>query len=264
MEEGPVELGAPLLGRVALVTGGTGRLGSAMAAGLLAAGADVVITGRSAGRLAATAAALAAGTGRGEVRWAAGDLTDAAGSAALGAAVWAAFGRIDVVVNSAVPDGSQRPAGDLLTTDDDTYWRYFDPIVLGALRLGRQLVPRMAERGGGSFVNIVSPTGVVPAPGMDAYGLAKGSLLLLTKYMAREWGSANIRANAVSPGLILDDQHITAESIAATPALRALLDRTALGRPGLPCELISVVVFLASEAAAFVSGAMIPVDGGRF
>ncbi len=252
-----------LTGRVALVTGGTGKLGSAMAAGLAAAGADVVITGRNRERLAAASDSIAAATGA-RIGWVVGDLTERAGLHDLAADAWAVFDGVDVVVNSAVPDGSQQPAGDLLSTPDEAWWQYFDPIVLGALGLARGLVPRMAERGGGSFVNIISPTGVTPSPGMDAYGIAKGSLLLLTRYMAREWGRWNIRANAVSPGLILDDQHITEQRIAATPALAALLERTALGRAGRAEELIGVVVFLASAASTFVSGALIPVDGGRF
>jgi NAD(P)-dependent dehydrogenase (short-subunit alcohol dehydrogenase family) len=99
---------------------------------------------------------------------------------------------------------------------------------------------------------------------MDAYGLAKGALVLLTKYMARELGTWNIRANALSPGLIADEQYITPETIAATPALRALLDRTSLGRLGCADDLTGVAVFLASDAASFISGTLIPVDGGRF
>lgn len=252
-----------LAGKVVLVTGGTGNLGSAFARAMAVAGADVVITGRTPSRLEATARALASDTGR-ELRYVAGDVTDRQGMADLGAAAWAAFGGVDVVVNSAVPDGSQQPQGDLLATPDDTWWRFYDPIVLGALGLARELVPRMAERGGGAFINISSPTGVVPSPGMDAYGMAKGALILLTKYMAREWGTWNIRANALSPGLIVDNRHITPETIAATPAFRALLDRTSLGRPGRAEDLTAAAVFLASDAAAFISGALIPVDGGRF
>ena len=246
-----------------LVTGGTGQLGSAFAQAMSAAGADVVITGRTPDRLAKTADRIGAHTG-GRVRFAAGDLTDHESLAGLAEQAWDQFGGLDAVVNSAVPDGSQIPSGDLLATPDDLWWRFFDPIVLGALTLSRELVPRMAERGGGAFINITSPTGIVPSPGMDAYGLAKGALVTLTKYMAREWGRWNIRANALSPGLIVDDQFITADSIETTPALRALLDRTSLARPGQPGDLTGVAVFLASDAASFISGALIPVDGGRF
>jgi NAD(P)-dependent dehydrogenase (short-subunit alcohol dehydrogenase family) len=228
-----------------------------------AAGADVVITGRSSTRLETATQQIQSETGR-EVRHVAGDLTDRESMAGLAAGAWGAFGGIDAVVNSAVPDGSQVPAGDLLTTPDEVWWRFFDPIVLGALSLARELVPRMAERGGGAFINVTSPAGIVPSPGMDAYGMAKGALIMLTKYMAREWGSWNIRANALSPGLIVDDQHITAETISVTPALRDLLDRTSLGRPGRAEDLVGVAVFLASDAASFISGTVVPIDGGRF
>lgn len=252
-----------LAGKTVLVTGGSGKLGSAFARAMSAAGADVVITGRTGDRLARSAEQIGSETG-GEVRYVTGDLTDHGAMPKLAAAAWSAFGAIDTVVNSAVPEGSQVPAGDLLATPDEVWWRFFDPIVLGALTLARELVPRLADRGGGAFVNISSPTGVVPAPGMDAYGIAKGALLLLTKYMAREWGVWNIRANAITPGLIVDDQYITPETISASPGLRALLERTSLGRAGRPEDLIGVAVFLASDAAAFISGTVIPVDGGRF
>ncbi|TNC29233.1 SDR family oxidoreductase [Amycolatopsis alkalitolerans] len=110
-----------------------------------------------------------------------------------------------------------------------------------------------------------SPTGTAfPAPGMAAYGVAKGALVVLTRYMAREWGEWNIRANAIAPGLIVDDRHVTADAIASNPVYRALLDRTSLRRPGVPADLAGVVAFLASDAARFVSGALIPVDGCRF
>lgn len=254
---------AVLTGKTVLVTGGTGRLGSAFARAMSAAGASVVITGRNTHRLTKTADAIGTQTGR-EVRYAAGDLTDHEDLAGLATRAWETFGGIDAVVNSAVPDGSQVPAGDLLATPDETWWRFFDPIVLGALGLARALVPNMARWGGGSFINITSPAGIVPSPGMDAYGLAKGALVVLTKYMAREWGRWNIRANALAPGLIVDDQLITPESIEATPALRTLLDRTSLGRPGQAADLTGVAVFLASDAASFISGTLIPVDGGRF
>lgn len=87
---------------------------------------------------------------------------------------------------------------------------------------------------------------------------------MLTKYMAREWGTWNIRANGLSPGLIVDDQYVTPETIPQNVALSAALERTSLGRWGLPEDLVGVATFLASDAAAFISGQVISVDGGRF
>jgi NAD(P)-dependent dehydrogenase (short-subunit alcohol dehydrogenase family) len=246
-----------------LVTGGSGNLGSAMAIAMSRAGADTVICGRDRDRLDRTARAIHETTG-GAVVGVPMDLTDPATLPASAAAAWAAFGRVDTVVNSAVPSGSQEASGDLLHVPEELWAANFDPIVVGALRLARELVPQMAAAGGGAFINLVSPTGVVPAPGMDAYGVAKGALIVLTKYMAREWGIWNIRANALSPGLILDNRHVTEESIQRLPGLRAVMERTALGRPGTTDDLVGPAVFLASEAARFVSGVVLAVDGGRF
>jgi NAD(P)-dependent dehydrogenase (short-subunit alcohol dehydrogenase family) len=120
----------------------------------------------------------------------------------------------------------------------------------------------MIEAGAGAFINIVSATGRHPVPGFDAYGLAKGGLILLTRYMAREWGRHGIRANAVSPGLITNP-HAVATGDSVTKAT-GLLDRTALGRKGHKEEVVGAVVFLASDAASFISGEVIAVNGGRF
>lgn len=256
--------GAPqlLAGTTVLVTGGSGNLGSKFAASMASAGADVVLGGRHVGRLESTAAAIEEATGR-RVGWASGDLTDAGAVADMADQAWDTFGRVDAVVNSAVPAVSPQQ-GDLMTTPDEAWWTFYDPVVVGVLRLARSLVPRMAENGGGAFVNIVSPTGMMPSPGVDAYGVAKSALIMLTKYMAQEWGPMGIRANAVAPGLIVDDQHVTPESIQASPTMSASLARTSLGRWGQPEDLVGIVGFLASDAAAFISGQVISVDGGRF
>lgn len=249
--------------RVVLVTGGSGAMGQSLATTLARCGARVVLLARNADRLGVVATGIAQATGA-QVRWVAADLTDRSAAAETGQAVWNAFGRVDAVVNSAVPAGCQQPLGDLLSTPEDTWWEVFDPIVLGALGLAKQLAPRMREAGGGAFINLCSPTGVTPYPGMDAYGLAKGALIVLTRYMAREWGAWNIRANALTPGLIADGVNLVREALDADPALQGLLSRTSLGRAGAADELGQVVAFLASPASSFLSGAVIPVDGGRF
>lgn len=250
-----------LTGLVGVVTGATGDMGSAFAYGLADAGADLVLTARSPGPLQEVADDISAKTGRKvEVRPA--DLADRAEATRLADAAWEAFGRVDVVVNNAVPTGSQVMVGDLLSTPDELWTRWQEPIVWGPLALAKRLVPRMADLGGGAFVNIVSATGLKATPGFDAYGLAKGNLVLLTKYMAREWGRWNIRANAVSPGLITNP-HAEATNNEITRRT-GLLDRTALGRKGTKYEVVGVVTFLASPAASFISGELVAVNGGRF
>lgn len=250
-----------LRGQVALVTGATGDMGATFARALAGAGADLVLTSRTEQRLAELSQQITAEFGC-SVRYLPCDLSDRKAATQLGEDAWTQFGRIDVVVNNAVPDGSQVMVGDLLTTPDHLWQEWLEPIVFGPLAAARALAPKMAEAGGGAFVNIVSATGVVPIPGLDAYGFAKGGLQLLTKYMAREWGQWNIRANAVSPGLIMNP-HAVATGNEMTRRT-GLLDRTALGRKGTKDEVVGAVLFLASPASSFVSGEVIHVNGGRF
>jgi NAD(P)-dependent dehydrogenase (short-subunit alcohol dehydrogenase family) len=253
--------GINLAGTVVLVTGATGDMGSAFAQAIAAAGADLVLTSRSADRLEQLADAITDSTGR-RVRCLTCDLSDRAAAGKLGLDSWDQFGRIDGVVNNAVPPGSQEMIGDLLTTPDDAWQQFLDPIVFGPLSIARAIVPRMAAAGGGAFVNIVSATGIAPTPGFDAYGFAKGGLILLTKYMAREWGAWNIRANAVSPGLIMNPLAVASGN--AITRRTGLLERTALGRKGHKEEIVGAVTFLLSPAASYISGETLSINGGRF
>jgi len=243
--------------KIALITGATGDMGSTFATGLATAGADVILTSRSQGELAAIAAQIEATTGQ-RTRSIACDFMERESVAALCDSAWALFGRIDIVVNNAVPAGSQELGGDLLSAPEHTWYDYQRTIVWGPLQLAKSFAPRMAAIGGGCFVNIVSHAGIDPVPGLDAYGFAKGGLLLLTKYMAREWGEWGIRANAISPGMIAGPA-----SVANGPEAQRILERTYLRRRGTKDEVVGAVVYLASDAARFVTGQMIAVNGGR-
>jgi NAD(P)-dependent dehydrogenase (short-subunit alcohol dehydrogenase family) len=251
--------GTDLTGKVALVTGATGDMGSAFCRGLALAGADLVLTSRTEARLAGLSAQIKTDTGR-RVAYLPCDLSDRAAAADLADRAWESFGRVDVVVNNAVPDGLQVAVADLLGTPDELWASALELIVFGPLALAKRLVPKMAAGGGGSFVNIVSGTGTTAVPGFDAYGFAKGGLILLTKYMAREWGRWNIRANAVSPGLVINPRMPEVDE----PLTISLLERTALGRKGAKEEVVGAVVYFASPASSFVSGELLTVNGGRF
>jgi NAD(P)-dependent dehydrogenase (short-subunit alcohol dehydrogenase family) len=116
--------------------------------------------------------------------------------------------------------------------------------------------------GGGSVITITSSTGFEPSPGYDAYGMAKGALWLLTRYMAAEWGKAGIRVNAFQPGLIATGDNT--DLLTHTTRANGALGRTALNRVGLNSECVGAAIYLASDESSFTTGQRIHVDGGRF
>jgi gluconate 5-dehydrogenase len=244
-----------LSGQTALVTGSSDGLGLAMARGLAAAGAGIVLNGRDEKKLASVAKSFAeAGH---QVKARAFDVADEQ-------AVLAAFEHfdvesveIDILVNNA---GIQfrKPMVDL-TTDE---WRRVVEIHLtGSFQVGREAAQRMIARGrGGKIINIASLGSEVARPTISPYVAAKGGVRMLTRSMAAEWAGHDIQANAIGPGFI------------ATEMNRALLDdpqfdawvkgRTPSGRWGKPDDLIGVTLFLASHASDYVNGQTIYVDGG--
>jgi len=244
-----------LSGKTALITGSSEGLGLAMARGLAAAGARIVLNGRDEKKLAKAANALAE-SGR-QVKAHAFDVADEK-------AVLAAFEHfdaegveIDILINNA---GVQfrKPMVDLTTEE---WRRVVDIHLTGTFQIGREAAKRMIERGrGGKIINIASLASEVARATIAPYTAAKGAIKMLTRSMAAEWAKHNIQANAIGPGFI------------ATEMNRALLDdpkfdawvkgRTPSGRWGEPDDLIGVTVFLASPASDYVNGQTIYVDGG--
>jgi NAD(P)-dependent dehydrogenase (short-subunit alcohol dehydrogenase family) len=240
------------------MTGAGGLLGSDLARGFAAEGADLVLTTRTAAKLDPLAAELRERGTR--VAAVGADFTRPDEIDRLAEAAWDAFGGIDVVVLSSQP--ADPNLGDLLSTPETAFLEQHRAIVWGPLRLMRHLAPRMMAAGGGSVLTLTSSTGSEPTPGFDAYGLAKGSLWLLTQYMAMEWGRGGIRVNALQPGLIAtgDDLAEREESARA----RGVFQRTSLGRLGRNRECIGAAIYLASDESSFTSGQCIAIDGGRF
>jgi len=243
-----------LTGRTALVTGSTRGLGRAMAEGLAAAGAAVVLNGSDSGRLAAAAAEMRAlGCA---VHEACFDVTDEAG-------IVAAFERldrekiaVDILVNNA---GIQlrRPMVELATED----WRRVIEVNLtSAFVIGREAAKRMIPRGHGKVINIGSLTSELARATVAPYTVAKGGIKMLTRAMAAEWAEHGIQANAIGPGYMLTDMN---EALVNDPKFDAWVKgRTPARRWGKPAELIGTAVFLASEASDYVNGQIIYVDGG--
>ena len=243
-----------LTGRTALVTGSSRGLGLAMAEGLAAAGARLVLNGVDAGRLEATAATL---RDKGlDVLGAAFDVTDEA-------AVVAAFEHfdregvaIDILVNNA---GIQfrKPMVELETQD---WRRVIDTNLTSAFVAGREAARRMIPRGRGKIINIGSLTSELARATVAPYTVAKGGIKMLTKAMAAEWGEHGIQANAIGPGYMLTDMN---EALINNPQFDGWVKgRTPARRWGRPEELAGTAVYLASSASDYVNGQIIYVDGG--
>ncbi|MCB2072940.1 MAG: SDR family oxidoreductase [Novosphingobium sp.] len=240
------------------MTGAGGLLGSDLARAFASEGADLVLTTRTASKLEPLAEELRAGGAR--VATVAADFTIDGDIDRLAEAAWDAFGGIDVVLLSSQPPEPNQ--GDLFTVPDDVLKEQMQTIVWGPLRLMRGLGPKMVEAGGGSVVTVVSSTGFDPIEGYAAYGLAKGTLWLLTRYMSLEWGKGGIRVNAFSPGLVATGDN--ADQLTEIVRSSGMLNRTALRRVGRNHECIGAALYLASDESSFTSGQKIFVDGGRF
>ena len=243
-----------LEGRTALVTGSSRGLGRAMAEGLAAAGAAVVLNGSDQGRLASAAAEMEA-AGR-TVRQARFDVTDEAAVVAA----FEGFDRdgvaIDILVNNA---GIQlrRPMVELAT---DEWRKVIEVNLTSAFVIGREAARRMIPRGRGKIVNIGSLTSELARATVAPYTVAKGGIKMLTRAMAAEWAAHGIQANAIGPGYMLTDMN---QALIDNPTFDAWVKgRTPARRWGRPDELAGTCVYLASAASNYVSGQIIYVDGG--
>lgn len=230
----------------ALVTGATSGIGRAAALALADDGFEVIVHGRDVSRGADTVTAITERGGR--ARFVAADLSDPAGVAALAAAT----GDVDVLVNNA----GFSWFGPTDQLDDATFDELFAANVRGAYRLVAALAPGMAERGRGSIVSVDSMAGHVGLPGAAAYGATKAALTAMSRAWAAEYSPAGVRVNTVAPG--------PAYTGGATEELITNLGGTTLlGRAAQPEEIAQAIAFLASDKASYITGAVLPVDGGR-
>jgi NAD(P)-dependent dehydrogenase (short-subunit alcohol dehydrogenase family) len=250
-----VSLRIDLQGTVALVTGASRGLGLACALALAEAGADLVLSGRQRQDLEAAAEASAKHGVRAVVVPA--DLAEPAEIDRLVARALEAFGRIDVLVNNAGISGPDRRFLDLRPGD----WDQVLAVNLRAPALCAQAVARaMVERRRGRIVNVASTAATVPIPRLGPYCASKAALVQLTRVMALELARHGIQVNAVCPGYFATPMN---QAFFASPTGRALIPRFPMQRLGDPAELGPTVVFLASEAASFMTGSVIVVDGGQ-
>ena len=243
-------------GRVAIVTGASRGIGRAVAAGLAAAGATVVIGFRAdpvAARQAAASVAAAGGTAE-AVRL---DVTDASQAAGVVAAVAQRYGRLDVLVNNA----GILPRKAFLDIQLEEWEAVLRTNLTGAFVLSQLAARVMARQGRGSIVTVSSTNEHVASAGCTAYAASKGGIRMLTRQMALELGPLGIRANAVAPGMVETDLNVRQR--ADESFRKDALDRIPIGRFATVADVAGAVCFLASESAAAVNGVTLFVDGGR-
>ncbi len=243
-----------LTGRVALVTGASRGLGRAMAAALAGAGAKVVLAGRDVEALAEAVASIHTTGGR--AASIAFDVADTAAGAAAVARVVADQGRLDILVNNA---GIIRKAP-ILDTETADWQRVVDTNLTGAFALARAAGRPMVEQGWGRIISTGSVMSVLARPGIPAYVATKHALTGLTKALAVELGPHGVTANAIAPGYF---RTAFTQPVQDDPDFDRMVEqRTPLGRWGKPDDLAGTVIYLASEASAYVNGHLLVVDGG--
>jgi 3-oxoacyl-[acyl-carrier protein] reductase len=238
-----------LTGKVALVTGSTRGIGRAIAEALAAAGARVAVVGRDLPRAVAAAAEI----GHGAQGFAC-DVSDTAAVTALVTDVESAFGGLDILVNNA----GLTKDNVIMRLKDDDWDAVLDANLRGAFASIRAASRGMMKRRSGRIINISSVVGVIGNRGQANYAASKAGLIGLTKSVAKELASRNILCNAVAPGFIATDM-----TAALGDEQRQALERQIpLERLGSPADIASVVVFLASDHAAYITGQVLVVDGG--
>lgn len=243
-----------MTGKVAVVTGASRGIGRAVAVDLARAGADVALFARDTGALEATAAACREARPDAKVSQHAVDVTSEQATNEAVAAVIAEFGRIDV----AVANAGQSIDGLILRFKSSDLDRLIDVNLKSAFYLSSAVAKPMMKQRSGAIILVSSIVGLAGNPGQSVYAATKAGLLGLAKSLAKELGSRSIRVNAVAPGLI--ETAMTSEMPEA--ARSHYLETIALRRPGTPEDVAPVVTFLASDAARYVTGQTIVVDGG--
>ncbi|MEM8958528.1 MAG: SDR family oxidoreductase [Pseudomonadota bacterium] len=243
-----------LAGRRALITGSSQGIGFALARGLSAAGAELVLNGRDAAKLAAAAETLRAEGAT--VRELSFDATDHEAARAAVDGFEAATGPIDILVNNA---GMQHRT-ELQDFPADAFERLLQTNIATVFHVGQAVARHMIGRGAGKIINIASVQTALARPSIAPYTATKGAVGNLTKGMATDWAKYGLQCNAIAPGYF--DTPLNA-ALVADPEFTAWLEkRTPAGRWGHVEELVGACVFLSSEASSFVNGHTLYVDGG--
>ena len=246
-----------LQGKVCLITGATSGIGRAIAEAFAAAGATLVLSGRDEARAQALLAELRV-QGH-EAHFIAGDQADPATAGRLAEATLGLHGRIDVLVNNA----GMLTNGTALETTDAQWSRLLEVNLSAPFRLCRAVLPAMIAARRGSIVNVASDWALMGARGALVYCVSKAALAQMSRCMALDHATDGVRVNAVCPGdtdtPMLDQAFNTGDRDAK---MQTLASGIPMGRVARPHEVAQAVVFLASDAASFMTGVLLPVDGG--
>jgi len=245
-----------LTGKVAIVTGGNGGIGLGMALGLAKAGAKIAVVGRNAEKSAGAARQLAE-EAEVETLVVTADLAHADQVDRVAAEVLDRFGRIDILFNNAGIN-IRKPPHELSLEDWHTV---MDVNLTSAFLLSKAVYPALKRAGGGKIINIGSMTSIFGSSFAPAYATSKGGIVQLTKSMALAWAPDRIQVNAILPGWF--DTELTEKARQEIPGLHErVLARIAQGRWAKPADMAGTAVWLASPASDYVTGIVVPVDGG--
>lgn len=240
--------------QIVLVPGGSRGIGRALAEGFAARGAQVVIAGREASTLEKTASEIS--TGDKPVKPVVCDVANPVDVAGLVASTLADFGRIDCLLS--VAGVNKRMKAENYTAEE--YDWIMDINLRGSFLLAQSVGRHMIERKGGSIINVDSLNTYAPLTGVTPYAMSKAGVLMMTRSLANEWGRYGVRVNSIAPGFF--PTALSQKLWAQETMQQWALQNTPLGKLGDVKDLVGAAVFLASDAAAFITGQTIRVDGG--
>lgn len=244
-----------LTGRSAIITGGSKGLGLAMAAGLASAGASVMLVNRNASEGAQAANELSSIYKTKAISFGA-NITDKEQTEAMADLAIKSFGKIDILINSA--GINIRGPIDELSLNDFT--SVMDVNVTGTWLASRAVVPHMKKKGSGKIINLASTLGLVGLSNRTPYASSKGAVVQMTRALALELAPFNINVNAICPGPFLTEMNIPISD--SEEAKKFVVGATALGRWAKLEEIQGAAIFLSSDAASYMVGSMLTVDGG--
>lgn len=245
-----------LKGKVAIITGASKGIGKAIAEHFSANGANVVINSRKQEALELVADEISSKTGN-EVLPIAGNAGDISFLNELLKATVNKFGGVDIIVNNAATNPVYGPS---LECDASAFDKIMGVNVRTPFEFAKIAHPIMKSRGGGSIINVSSIAGITPDPGLGMYSVSKSALNMLTKVLAKEWGSDGIRVNSICPGLIKTkfSQALWQDE----KTLAHFTKRLPIARMGTTDEIAAIALYLASDSSKYTTGTILPVDGG--
>jgi NAD(P)-dependent dehydrogenase (short-subunit alcohol dehydrogenase family) len=247
-----------LEGKVAVVTGGSRGIGEAIARAFVAHGARIAIASRKAEGVAAAAEAIAKDYGADRVFGVAAHVGKEEDCTRLVRDAIARFGKVDVLVNNA---GTNPYFGPLLNAENAAWDKTFDVNLKGYFWCAREVARHCCGREApASIINVASVAGLVASPMQGVYSMTKAAVISMTKTLAVELASSKIRVNAIAPGFV--DTRLASAILKSEELLKHVVERTPMGRYGTPDEIAGGALYLASDAASFLTGHTLVIDGG--